>query len=341
MNSRRLRAAAAGPARELDARIALSALERARLLDSPPEEPFDRLAHLVGQLLDVPVVLMSIVDRQRQFFKAQVGLPEPLCAIRQTPLTHSFCQWVVTGDEALVVEDARRDLLFSANPATIEMGIVAYAGVPIRVEPDETIGSFCAVDMKPRRWDTRELPVLYDIATVVQGLTALRQVAWLLLLTSSEFRGLAGVTGRALEAAMRLYEAGKTRVEAAEQQALLGIASGLLATSRARRNAQLPVDWVPERLLMKAMLCALALTVLAWPATDRDACRRTERRRLHDARARLERAARNPRAPARRSAQAHPADDAAPPGRDVDRGERGVSPRPARRSIRAAPSLRR
>ena len=215
------------PDGELGRAERLSALERARLLDSPPEEPFDRLAHLVGQLLDVPVVLMSIVDRQRQFFKAQVGLPEPVCTTRQTPLSHSFCQWVVTGDEALVVEDARRDLLLSANPATLEMGIVAYAGVPIRVEPDETIGSFCAVDMKPRHWDTRELRVLDDVATVVQGLTALRQVAWQPPLTFQEFRRLADATGRAVEAAMRLHEAGKARVNDTEQQALLAIASGL------------------------------------------------------------------------------------------------------------------
>jgi hypothetical protein len=220
-------AATQAPDSELGRADRLRALERARLLDSPPEEPFDRLAHFMGQLLDVPVVLMSIVDRQRQFFKAQVGLPEPLSATRQTPIAHSFCQWVVTGNEALVVEDARCDLLLSANPATVEMGIVAYAGVPIRVEPDETIGSFCAVDMKPRRWDTRELRALYDVATLVQGLTALRQVQWLPPLTFEAFRGLAGSTGRAIEAAMRLHEAGRTRVDATEQQALLAISSGL------------------------------------------------------------------------------------------------------------------
>jgi hypothetical protein len=215
------------PDSELGRANRLGALERARLLDSPPEDPFDRLAHFMGQLLDVPVVLMSIVDRQRQFFKAQVGLPEPIRTTRQTPITHSFCQWVVAGNEALVVEDARCDLLLSANPATVELGIVAYAGVPIRVEPDETIGSFCAVDMRPRRWDTRELRALSDVATVVQGLTALRQVEWLPPLTFDAFRSLAGATGRAIEAAMGLHESGRTRVEAAEQQALLAIASGL------------------------------------------------------------------------------------------------------------------
>ncbi len=220
----------------------LKALERARLLDSPPEEQFDQLARFTGQLLDVPVVLMSVVDRERQFFKGQVGLPEPLSTSRQTPITHSFCQWVVTGDEALIVEDARCDLLLSASPATIEMGVIAYAGVPIRIESNETIGSFCAVDMKPRRWDTRELRALDDAATLVQGLTGLRQVKWLPPPTFDEFRALAGATGRAVEAAVRLIEAGKTQVEPAEQRALLAIASGLgralaHASERALPNA--------------------------------------------------------------------------------------------------------
>lgn len=223
----RLPPPAQAPDVELGRPARLRALERTNLLDSPPEESFDRLAHLTAQLLDVPVVLMSIVDRQRQFFKAQVGLPEPLAAIRQTPITHSFCQWVVTGDEALIVEDARRDLLLSANPATVEMGIVAYAGVPLRGDPDETIGSFCAVDMKPRRWDARELRALHDAANVAQGLTVLRQAERLPPLTFDEFRVMAGVAGRAVDAAMRLHEAGKTRVDEGDQHALVALASDL------------------------------------------------------------------------------------------------------------------
>ena len=219
------------PALAPDSEIArpdrLRALERADLLDTPPEEPFDRLARFTAQLIDVPIVLMSIVDSQRQFFKAQVGLSAPLNITRQTPITHSFCQWVVTADEDLVVEDARRDLLLSTNRATVEMGICAYAGVPLRADADETIGSFCAVDLKPRRWDVRELRALHDAADVAQGLTALRQAARLPPLTLDEFRAMAGVAGRAVEAVMRLHEAGKTRVEPEEQQALVALASDL------------------------------------------------------------------------------------------------------------------
>jgi hypothetical protein len=231
--------AAQAPDDELGRPDRLRALERANLLDSPPEEPFDRLARFTAQLLDVPVVLMSIVDRQRQFFKAQVGLPEPLATTRQTPITHSFCQWVVTANEALVVEDARHDLLLSVNPATIEMGIVAYAGVPLRGDPDETIGSFCAIDTKPRRWDARELRALRDAADFAQGLTVLRQAE---RLTFNEFCVMAGVAGHAVEAAMRLHEAGKTGVDPGEQHALVALASDLgrqLARVSERRTGTL------------------------------------------------------------------------------------------------------
>lgn len=205
----------------------LRALERAHLLDTPPEEPYDGLARFTAQLLDVPIVLMSILDRQRQFFKAQVGLPEPISTARQTPLSYSFCQWVVTANDDLVVEDARRHLVLCANKATIEAGIVAYAGVPLMADADETIGSFCAIDVKPRRWDPQELGALHDAAAVARGLTAVRQAARLPPVTFEDFRDMAGVTGHAIEAAIRLHEAGKTRVKDAEQQALLALASEL------------------------------------------------------------------------------------------------------------------
>lgn len=233
---------AQAPDSELGRPARLRALERANLLDSPPEEPFDRLARLTAQLLDVPVVLMSIVDRQRQFFKAQVGLSEPLNMTRQTPIAHSFCQWVVTGDEELVVEDARRDLLLSANPATVEMGIVAYAGVPLRADAHETIGSFCAVDRKPHRWDPRELRTLHDAANVAQGLTVLRQAERLPPLTFEEFCAMTGVAGRAIEAAMRLHEVSRTRVDPSEHHALAALAGDLgrqLARVSERRTGAL------------------------------------------------------------------------------------------------------
>jgi hypothetical protein len=215
------------PDAELGRPERLRALERAHLVDTPPEEPFDRLARFTAQLLDVPIVLMSIVDRQRQFFKAQVGLPSPANTTRQTPLSHSFCQWVVTANDDLVVDDARRHLVLCANKATIEAGIAAYAGVPLRADEDETIGSFCAVDVKPRHWDPQEIRALHDAADVARGLAAVRQAVRLPPVTFEEFREIARVTGRAVEAAVRLHEAGGSRVNTGERHALLELASEL------------------------------------------------------------------------------------------------------------------
>src|SRR5947208_10507226 len=87
----------------------LDALRRTMLLDSPPEDAFDRLTRLATTVLRVPVALVSLVDGDRQFFKSQCGLTEPLASTRQTPLTDSFCKHAVGSGEPLVVPDARRD----------------------------------------------------------------------------------------------------------------------------------------------------------------------------------------------------------------------------------------
>src|SRR5687767_12153776 len=85
----------------------LEALRQTGLLDSSPEPSFDRLTRLSSKFLNAPVALVSLVDAHRQFFKSSLGLPEPWASRRETPLSHSFCQHVVTSREPLVIEDAR------------------------------------------------------------------------------------------------------------------------------------------------------------------------------------------------------------------------------------------
>lgn len=85
----------------------LAALQSTGLLDTPPEEIFDRWTELASRVLKTPVVLMSLVDRDRQFFKSEVGLPEPWAEKRETPLSYSFCQYVAASNQPLVVTDAR------------------------------------------------------------------------------------------------------------------------------------------------------------------------------------------------------------------------------------------
>ncbi|HZN02934.1 MAG TPA: histidine kinase, partial [Candidatus Polarisedimenticolia bacterium] len=80
----------------------LQALRRTSLLDSPPEEAFDRLTRTATTVLRVPMAIVSLVDRDRLFFKSQSGLAEPLASLRQGPIQHSFCQYAVGTREPLV-----------------------------------------------------------------------------------------------------------------------------------------------------------------------------------------------------------------------------------------------
>src|SRR5262245_3410184 len=127
----------------------LEALRRTRLLDSPPEETFDRLTRLAAAVLKVPVALVSLVDGERQFFKSQCGLTEPLLSARQTPLSHSFCKHAVGSREPLVVEDARTDPVLQSNPSVSQYGIIAYAGIPLITSDGHALGSFCVIDSRP------------------------------------------------------------------------------------------------------------------------------------------------------------------------------------------------
>ena len=124
----------------------LRALESAALLDTPAEMVFDRLTHLASRTLGVPVALVSLVTPDRQFFKSQSGLPSPYSERRETPLSHSFCQYVVAHDAPLVVRDARRDPDLADNLAIDDLGVIAYAGFPLHDPDGVPVGSLCAID---------------------------------------------------------------------------------------------------------------------------------------------------------------------------------------------------
>jgi GAF domain-containing protein len=141
----------------------LAALGRTGLLDTPAEEPFDRLTRLAARIIKTPVALVSLVDHDRQFFKSSVGLPEPWRSRRETPLTHSFCKHAIAHHEPLVIPDARKDPAFRDNPAVRELGIVAYAGVPLTV-CGFALGSFCVIDAEPRTWSYDDVQTLKDLA---------------------------------------------------------------------------------------------------------------------------------------------------------------------------------
>ena len=139
-----------------------------------PDEAFDRFASLVTRILNVPVALVSLVDDQRQFFPGQVGLAEPWAAKRETPLSHSFCQHVVVQGQPKVYADARIYAQVRDNLAIPDLGVVAYAGIPLTDTDGLVLGSLCAIDTVPRAWTANELAVLADLAAACSSELRLR-----------------------------------------------------------------------------------------------------------------------------------------------------------------------
>jgi signal transduction histidine kinase len=155
----------------------LAALQRTNLLDSPPEEAFDRLTRLASKILHVPVSLVSLVDHERQYFKSVVGPDDPWATLRETPLSHSLCQHVVASSKPLIVTDARHHPLVHQNLAIPELGVVAYAGMPLTTPDGQTLGSFCAIDTQPREWTEEEIQILQELATSAMTEVELRLTA--------------------------------------------------------------------------------------------------------------------------------------------------------------------
>lgn len=152
----------------------LAALEQTRLLDSAPEIEFDRITRLIKQLLNVDIALVSLVDGSRQFFKSQCGLPPPVSEERGTPLSHSFCQYVVASEEALVISDATQNAVLKTNGAVIDLNVIAYLGVPLRAVDGAVIGSLCAIHTTPRDWTADDKVALEEFAHLVQSAVIMR-----------------------------------------------------------------------------------------------------------------------------------------------------------------------
>lgn len=155
----------------------LSALARTTLMGTEAERNFDRLTRLAARLVDAPVILLSLVNHDLQFFKSAIGLPEPLASTRQTPLSHSFCKYVVQTGKPLVIEDARSHPLVCDNPAIAELGVAAYLGMPLVTADGHRLGSFCAIDTRPRHWSAEARENLRDLADSVMTEIELRLAA--------------------------------------------------------------------------------------------------------------------------------------------------------------------
>ncbi|WP_226863887.1 GAF domain-containing protein [Mycolicibacterium baixiangningiae] len=141
----------------------LHALYATGLLDSPPEEDYDRITRAAAAALDAPSAAISLIDVDRQFFKSSVGMGTS-GEDRQTPLDRSVCQYAVANGAALLLEDARTDPVFRNHPAVIDGSVVAYLGIPLIDDHDNAVGTLCVFDDKPRLWGTGHVQILSDLA---------------------------------------------------------------------------------------------------------------------------------------------------------------------------------
>lgn len=159
---------AAAPDPEADR---LATLRAYGVLDTDPEEAFDDLTMLAARLLDMPITSISLVDKDRLWFKSRTGLPVP-----EMPRAGSFCDQVVQGRDLMEVQDAHLDERFSTHPVvTDKPGIRYYAGCPLQARDGQVIGSFAVLDRRPRRLTPDQQDSLQRLARQAMYLLELRR----------------------------------------------------------------------------------------------------------------------------------------------------------------------
>ncbi|MFD0739315.1 GAF domain-containing protein [Lysobacter koreensis] len=141
----------------------LAAVVRTGLLDTPPEPSLDQLTALAAQRLGVPATFISLVDRDRDFYKSHFGFGEPLNSVRQLE-GRTFCHYAIGSDQPLVIDDTTRDPVYRDVPTVTTLGVRSYLGVPLVMEDGEVIGSFCAIDFEPRHWRSEDVATMVELA---------------------------------------------------------------------------------------------------------------------------------------------------------------------------------
>jgi CheY-like chemotaxis protein len=143
----------------------LDALYALHVLDTPPEERFDRYTRIAAGLFDVPIAMVSLIDRDRQWLKSRHGYD-----VVETPREVAFCAHTILDSAVLQVPDALQDERFADNPAVVGAPRVRfYAGAPLAAPDGSRVGSLCLIDGRPRQLDERQLTLLRDLADLVEA----------------------------------------------------------------------------------------------------------------------------------------------------------------------------
>jgi signal transduction histidine kinase len=211
----------------------LAALYSLNVLDSEPEKDFDDIVALASSVCDVPVSLISLVDADRQWFKARLGTD-----LTETSRDLSFCAHAILGGDVLVVPDTRQDPRFADHPAVGSgAGVRFYAGAPLVTTDGLALGALCVMDREPRRLGADQLRALRALACQVTSQLELRRYAVALANTTARLQelerrkdDLAALVGGELRAPLRLMgsylsELGRTGYHDAELGDLVGRAT--------------------------------------------------------------------------------------------------------------------
>lgn len=169
-----------------DEDIRLKTLRALNILDTPQEERFDRIVRMAKRMFGVPFALVSLVDENRQWFKACIGLDAS-----ETPRDISFCGHAILGDDIFIIPNAEKDPRFADNPlVTGEPNIRFYAGCPLSALNGSKLGTLCIIDQAPRNFSDEDLETLKDLASMVE-----REIAALQLATLDSLTHISNRTG--------------------------------------------------------------------------------------------------------------------------------------------------
>lgn len=142
----------------------LAALRALLILDTPPEQRFDKVVQFAAEEFDMPIALLTLVDQNRQWFKARVGLD-----VCETARDVSFCGHAILQPDIFVIPDAREDLRFADNPiVTGEPHVIFYAGAPLSTPGGHNVGTLCLMDHEARTLDATELAILATLRDLLQ-----------------------------------------------------------------------------------------------------------------------------------------------------------------------------
>lgn len=138
----------------------VEALKRYEILDTPPEESFNNIVRIIAAVFNTPIALISLVDKDRVFFKGNVGMP----GVKNTSRDVSLCAFAVLSNEPTVFEKPLEELCLLTNPLVQgKFGLRFYAGAPLTTSDGYNIGSVCIIDRKERTFSESDKSLLARI----------------------------------------------------------------------------------------------------------------------------------------------------------------------------------